>query len=204
MLKNSSFGKGISELLGKLFGWLPVHPNSLTIASVLLAFLGFLFFTSNAWGSLTSLSFFLFAFFFDALDGAVARAKKLTSKEGAFLDGIADRIVEFFLLLVFLKLFFFNQVMQVTIVSILFFGTCMTSFVKAYAEHKGILKHEEAEKLPGVLERAPRSVILLLALGLFSFNYMQLGIYALYAAAILSVITFAQRFILALAGTSQK
>ena len=84
--------------------------------------------------------------------------------------------------------------MQTVVVSILFFGTGMTSFVKAYAEHKGILTHEQAEKMPGILERTERSILLLVAFVLLIFGYPQYGIYVLYAVAALSFVTFLQRF----------
>ena len=194
MLKNLSVFRGISEQLGKIFSFIPLDPNSLTLTSVFLAILGYLAYAPTLEAKITSFFLFIIAFFLDAIDGAVARAKKMTSKEGAFLDGISDRVVEFFLLLTILQFFSFNEWIQTVIISILFFGTCMTSFVKAYAEHKGMLKHEEAERMPGILERTERSLLLLTAFGLLIFGYAQYGIYVLYATAALSLITFVQRF----------
>ena len=184
MLKSTKTAEKASGALGKLFAFVQLDPNSLTLTSVFLAILGYL----------TSFLLFLIAFFLDAIDGAVARAQNKTSKEGAFLDGISDRIVEFFLLLTILQIFEFNGWMQTVVVSILFFGTGMTSFVKAYAEHKGILTHEQAEKMPGILERTERSILLLVAFVLLIFGYPQYGIYVLYAVAALSFVTFLQRF----------
>ena len=126
------------------------------------------------------------------MDGAIARAKNLTSKEGAFLDGVSDRLVEFFLILALLK--FAVGEYQLLLVTILFFGTAMTSFVKAYAEHSQVLSHEEAVKMPGILERAERSILLLAALILFTFQMFDIFAIAIYATAILSVLTFLQRF----------
>lgn len=194
MLKDSSFGKLTSDFIGKCFGWLPINPNTVTLASVFLALLAYLSFVPITEGYLISLILFGLAFFFDALDGAIARAKKMTSKEGAFLDGITDRLVEFFLLLAILKIFNNNSDVQVVIFSILFFGTCMTSFVKAYAEHKGMLRHENAEKLSGILERAGRSILLVGVFCLFALKQQTYGVYGLYIIAGLSILTFGQRF----------
>ena len=97
----------------------------------------------------------MLAIFLDMVDGWVARAKKMESKKGAFLDGISDRIVEFFLLLSLLLLALpdmpeslFSLPSLYSIISILFFGTCMTSFVKAYADHKQVVSHEKSESMP--------------------------------------------------------
>lgn len=194
MLKNLPFARTVSIQLGKLFAFVPLDPNSLTLTSVFLAILGYLAYAPTLEAMVMSFVIFIIAFFLDAIDGAVARAKNKTSKEGAFLDGISDRIVEFFLLLTILQFFSFNDWMQTVVVSILFFGTGMTSFVKAYAEHKGLLTHEQAERMPGILERTERSLLLIAAFALLIFGYAQYGIYVLYAAAALSVITFLQRF----------
>jgi len=160
-------------------------------------------FSSTLTGKLSALMLFLIAFALDAADGAVARAKNKVSDQGAFIDGIADRIVEFCLLITILMMFPLNTEMQLVIFSILFFGTCMTAFVKAYAEHRGVMKHEQAAKLPGLLERAERSVLLLAAFVLLIAGYGLYGIYVLYLVAGLSLITFLQRFFTVLYGKKE-
>ena len=194
MLKSTKTAEKTSGIIGTALAWLPLDPNTITLTSVFVAVLAFMAYAPSFEGQVMALMMFLVAFGLDAVDGAVARAKNMVSKEGAFLDGIADRVVEFFLLLVLLQMFYLNQWMQIVVVSILFFGTCMTAFVKAYAEHRGMMKHEDAVKMPGILERAERSILLLVAFVLLIFGYSQYGIYVLYAAAALSLITFAQRF----------
>ena len=194
MLKNSEVGKGFSSALGRLLAWIPIDPNAITILSVVLAILGYAVFDSAPQTKVLSIIFFILAFFFDAVDGAIARAKNLTSREGAFLDGISDRLVEFFLILALLK--FAVGEYSTLLVVILFFGTAMTAFVKAYAEHSQLMKHEEAAKMPGVLERTERSLLLLAALILFTFQRFDIFAIDLYATAILSVLTFLQRFVI--------
>jgi len=200
MLKSTKTAQEASGMIGKLLAWIPLDPNSITLTSIFVAFFGFIAYEPNLVGGIMSLLLFLIAFALDVVDGAIARAKNMVTKEGAFIDGIADRIVEFLLLLVLLKMFATNSTVQVVIVSILFFGTCMTAFVKAYSEHKGMLKHEKAEKLGGVLERSERSLLLLIAFTLVVAGQTQYGIYALYLTAILSFFTFLQRFLAVLYG----
>lgn len=199
MLKSTKTAATASGVLGMLFSWVPLHPNAITLSSVFLALFAYLAFDDEIpEAKIISLLLFLFAFGFDAIDGAVARAKNLVTKEGAFIDGIADRVVEFLLLLAILRMFALDYFMQSVVLCILFFGTCMTAFVKAYSEHKGLLKHEQAEKMGGVLERTERSLLLLVAFVLLIFGYAQYGTYTLYVTAALSFITFLQRFFRAL------
>ncbi len=193
MIKSAGLSEKVSSELGRIFAFLPLHPNLITLFSVLFAVAGFIF----SYFSFLLYAFFSFflAFFFDVLDGAVARAKKLATKKGAFLDGVADRVVEFFLI-ISLMLFNLPDVVLPSwlwLVSILFFGSCMTSFVKAYAHHKEVLKKEEAEKLGGILERGERGALLLLAFLLVVLNYNFYASLLLVFIAVLSFATFVYR-----------
>lgn len=194
MLKNSSFGKSVSNVLGKVFGRLPIDPNAITILSVLMAIFGYITWLPLRDAKVQSIIFFALAFFFDALDGTVARIQKKETKQGAFLDGIADRFVEFFMVLVLFKIYTFNIEVQFLLLTILFFGTFMTSFAKAYGEHQGLLSHEEALKVPGIFERTERCITLLVIFILASYEHYQLVQPLLYLTAALCIITFAERF----------
>ncbi|MEM4215608.1 MAG: CDP-alcohol phosphatidyltransferase family protein [Candidatus Anstonellales archaeon] len=188
MIKSTGLSENFSSSLGRFFAFLPFHPNTLTIFSVIAAFCGFVF---SYFGFLLYAFFsFLFAFLLDVLDGAVARAKKLATKKGAFLDGVADRVVEFFLIL---SLIFVLPESFLPAIFVLFFGSCMTSFVKAYAHHKEVLKKEEAEKLGGILERGERGALLLLAFLLVVFNYNFYAVLLLILIALLCIMTFLNR-----------
>jgi len=190
MLKSSGISTSLSGLLGKLFGWIPIHPNMITALSVLFSAIGFILFFKSQFAA--GFAFFILAFLLDAVDGAIARAKNLVSKKGAFLDGISDRLVEFFVVLALFASATDIQI-QLLLLAILFFGTCMTSFVKAYAEHSGIVDHETAKKMPGLLERAERSVLLLGALLLMVLSLASWVLPLLELIAVLSFVTFAQR-----------
>jgi phosphatidylglycerophosphate synthase len=76
-----------------------VTPNKITLLSLLIGVLASLFFLFD----FKIISFFLLhlSFLFDCVDGQLARATNNFSKIGSFLDNISDRIVENFLLLVF-------------------------------------------------------------------------------------------------------
>lgn len=188
MIKSRGLSENFSSALGRFFVFLPIHPNLITLVSVLFSVAGFVF---SYFGLLLYAFFsFLLAFFLDVLDGAVARAKKLATKKGAFLDGVADRVVEFFLILSILVIL---PESLLPALFILFFGSCMTAFVKAYAHHKEVLRKEEAEKLGGMLERGERGALLLLAFLLIVFRYFYYAVLLLIFIAVLSFATFLYR-----------
>ncbi len=192
MLKSGGMAGGVSSSLGKYLGWVPLSPNQITVLAVLCAIAGFgLFYLGEYWLGLAA---FALAFLLDAVDGAVARARGETSKMGGFLDGVSDRLVEFFLLisLLFVPLGMPYAPDAFWIILVLFFGTCMAAFVKAYAAYQGALTREEADKMPGILERGERGAFLMLFvfLVLYGFAYA----WVLFAAiALLSILTFLQR-----------
>ena len=133
---------------------LSVSPNLLTLFSLVFAFLGFFFYP---------LVFFTLAFFLDYLDGYLARNTK-TTKFGAFIDGISDRVVEIVVILYFhVKLFpvygFFSSLV---LINLLAFGAFFVSYLKAYAISKGIVKNEKL--LFTLFGREERSLLYILAL----------------------------------------
>jgi CDP-diacylglycerol--glycerol-3-phosphate 3-phosphatidyltransferase len=194
MIKSGGMSKGVSSSLGKYLGWVPLSPNQITVFAVLAALLGAaLFYLGNYWYGFAA---FILAFALDAVDGAVARARGETSKLGGFLDGVSDRLVEFFLLLslLFVPLGMPWVTDSFWIIVVLFFGTCMTSFVKAYANYQGVLTKEGADRMPGLLERGERGALLMVFvfLVLYGFAYA----WVLFALiALLSVLTFLQRVV---------
>jgi phosphatidylglycerophosphate synthase len=190
MLKSSGLSRGASGFLGKLFGWIPLSPNAITVIAVLFSVAGFVAFLYSE--LIVGFALFVLAFLLDAVDGAIARAKGLVSRKGAFLDGISDRLVEFFLILA-LFVSTSDLTTQLLLLAILFFGTCMTSFVKAYAEHSGLLDNETAKKMPGILERAERSLMLIASAVLVVFSLGSWLIYLLALITVLSLLTFVQR-----------
>lgn len=196
MLKNSGKFEKKEKYLFSIFRFCPLSPNIITILSVIFALIAFIY--AETLNVYYILGLICLAFIFDAFDGIVARAKNQISKKGAFLDGIADRIVELFVLLILLKWINFYGItgylipIDLQIISILFFGTCMTSFVKAYAEHRQVLSHEKAVNLKGLLERAERVGLIFIAL--LSVVFAPLYTSSLiFLIVILTIFTFLQR-----------
>ncbi len=135
-------------------------------------------------------AFFALTALCDAIDGAVARHKKTASARGAYLDTIIDRYVEFF---VIAGLFF------AAIPSLIFdarlwlfiylFGAMMTTYSKAAAKEKGLVKQEMRH---GIMERAERLSLLFLGLLLGAINPLYMT-YMIALLAVLSNVTALQR-----------
>lgn len=193
MLKNivsDEFSKSFERLLRRI----PIHPNIITLLSVIAATGGYYIYDYSRW---YAVALFLLAIFIEILDGIVAKAKYMETRKGAFIDGILDKIVEFIIILtIFNKITLPDFILdkQMMLLAVLFFGTCMTSFVKAYAEHSQIVGHMKAVKMPGIVERAERIILLtiIFVLGIIGSKYASPLL--LFTAA-LSFATFIERVI---------
>jgi len=193
MLKKVPLLQFLQSQLGVLFSAIPLSANQWTLLSPVPAALGF--YSAYAQLPLHSLALFILAGAIDALDGAIARAKRQVSEKGAYIDGMVDRLVEFLFVLSFL---FYNLPAilipaYLLLVAILFFGSCMTSFATAYAEHRHVADTRKISRQPGILPRAERLILLFIALALVPFYPAASSVLLLVAAA-LSFITFCQRF----------
>ncbi|MCX6772524.1 MAG: CDP-alcohol phosphatidyltransferase family protein, partial [Candidatus Micrarchaeota archaeon] len=157
-LKKTKFGSSIQLALGRFFSIIPLSPNQITVLALLFAAAGF--YAAYLGLPFHSLALFLFAGAIDAIDGAVARFRKQVSDRGAYIDGIIDRLVEFLFILSF---FFFLPgdlvvFAGICLIAILFFGTCLTSFATAYAEHRHVADAKKIARQPGILPRAERLI----------------------------------------------
>jgi phosphatidylglycerophosphate synthase len=193
MIKGNKLAGKAQEIMGSLLKPLPITPNEMTVASVLIAFAGLYFFMNiDYW---MAYGLYALALLVDGLDGALARAKKLASPKGAFLDGVADRFVEFAMLIGFIGVGMPAVVLPAVywIMGMLFFGTCMTSFIKAYADHRKALSHEEAVGMSGIFERAERVVLLLGVAIMIGLGSLQIASYMLAVGALLALSTVMQR-----------
>ncbi len=191
-LKKSSALLKVQSRFGRLFAALPLSANQITASSVVLAAIGFWFSLSQQ--AYPSLFFFLLSAAADALDGAVARAKKQVSARGAYIDGICDRLVEFLFILSLLAypLPLFILSAPLMLILILFFGSAMTSFATAYAEHRHVADSKKIARQPGILPRAERIILLALAMLLIPIN-PAFSSAVLFAGVVLSIATFFQR-----------
>jgi archaetidylinositol phosphate synthase len=199
MLKQNAGLRGIQGTIGKLLSAIPLSPNQWTLLSLLVAAVAAAMIASGA--LINGLLLFALAGAFDMVDGAVARARGEVSKLGGFIDGVADRFVE----ALFLFSFMFYPLPEVIIdpriwlASVIFLGTCMPSFVRAYADHKEVLSREKALAMGGLLERSERIILILVGLAGGIFYSMEVFVYALILVCALSLVTILQRIMQACA-----
>jgi archaetidylinositol phosphate synthase len=193
-------GKKVDRSLAGL-ARLGLSPNAWTVAALAVAMGGFFALVGHS--LLFGLILFLISGALDMVDGAVARSTGQTSTAGAFLDGVLDRYVEFFLILGLL--FYLGPETSFFIpvgawIAILIFGAVMTSFVRAYADHRGLVKDQDvlAKEMGGLLERAERLILIYAGMvgGLLFGKGWLLG--AIVLAAVLSNLTVIQRIFLAI------
>ncbi len=181
--------KKLESAVAKIFIKLPFSPNFYTSLSILFALFGLILVYSQY--ILLALMFYLIALGLDFIDGAVARAKKLVSKKGAYLDTILDRWVEIIILLSFLFLplpeFIFSPQIWIFL---LMAGSLMTTYTKAAAKEKEVVKKEIRG---GILERGERVCGIILVLFLYRVDAFY-SILTISILAILSLITSFQRF----------
>jgi archaetidylinositol phosphate synthase len=141
---------------------LGISPNAWTLLSLLPATAGLVELAMHQLAA--GLLLFILSGFIDMVDGAVARATGLVTARGAFIDGVVDRYVELMLylgLLCYLGPGNFWGLPKEAWFMLLIFGALMTSFVRAYADHRGVVKNPEDQKrMGGLLERGERLLLL--------------------------------------------
>ena len=193
MLKQSGSLKEFQEMIGSALAAIPLSPNQWTLLSLLVAIIAAcLIATENL---ILGLILFALAALLDFVDGAVARARNEVTKLGGFIDGVTDRFVE----ALFLFSFMFYPLPRVIldpdvwIAGVLFFGTSMVSFVRAYADHKQVISNEKALAMGGICERPERLVILIFGLLAGIFISMDYFVYSLIMVIVLSIVTVIQR-----------
>jgi phosphatidylglycerophosphate synthase len=198
MLKSRLPTEQTDRILGG-FSRLGLGPTCWTILSLVPASAGFLALASHRLAE--GLVLFALSGFIDMVDGAVARATNSSTASGAFIDGVLDRYVEL-LLYLGLTLYLGPEVYLLLPITfwmvLLIFGSVMTSFVRAYADHRGLVKDPTLQKrMGGLLERAERLMLLYLGmlLGIFDQRWL---VWAVVLVAILSNATAVQRILFAL------
>lgn len=194
MLKQDKKLRSTQDSVGNLFAKIPLSPNQWTVLSLIISLIAG-FSIAVLHDIILGLMLFVLAAASDAIDGAVARAKNQVSKIGGFLDGVIDRFVE----AIFLFSFMFYPLPtiyvdpNIWISAVIFFGACMPSFIRAYADHKGVLTTEQALKLGGICERVERLMILIVGLVIGIFYNMDFFVYSMIIVVFLSIITIIQR-----------
>ena len=196
MLKQIAFLRQAQKSMGKVLAVIPLSPNHWTVLSFLIALAGGIMIALYN-ELIMGLVLFAVAAVFDMVDGAVARARGQVSKLGGFIDGVADRFVEgiFLLSLMFYPLPTIFIDAKIWLAAVIFLGTCMPAYVRAYADHKEVLSKKKALALGGICERSERLIILIIGLAtglLYSMDYF---VYSLILVSLLSLITILQRFV---------
>ena len=161
-----------SEWIGRVFGKFGLSPNQWTLLSLIPA-LGCAYFLINSQFLYAAVLLFISAFL-DVIDGSVARVKGKTTKLGAYLDTMIDRYVEAIVIfgLMFSELPWFFISPYAWLIFYLF-GGMMTTYAKAAAKEKGMVKNEMSG---GLLERAERIGILTVGIFLAVYNRIYLSV----------------------------
>lgn len=189
--KKRHWFKDLEKIIGKVFGSLPLTPNQYTYLSGVFALIGLYFISQE--NLILAIILFLIAAGLDFVDGAVARAKNMSSKIGAYLDTVFDRYVEgiMFFGILFLPLPYFI-IPGYAWVYLAIFGSIVTTYVKAAAKEKDLVNQELKG---GLLSRGERLILTFLALilGVIYPDYLYM-IYVIALIAILANFTAIQRF----------
>lgn len=189
--RRERFG-GVSAAIGKAFRKLGLSPNQLTFISIVPAALAA--YMVSVGGFVPAAALFLLAAFLDMADGAVARCTGKVTTMGAYLDTMVDRYVEFMMTLGLLFLSLGGGIPPFVLPApawlfIFLFGALMTSYSKAAAKEKELVR---AEIKGGLIERAERLLILFTGILLAVVNPLYLT-YAIVLLAFLANITALQR-----------
>ncbi len=173
------FERTVSPVID-IFYRINITPNTLTITGLILTAVGSFFIIKGSFliaGILITVGNLC-----DAIDGALARKYKQTSKFGAFLDSVVDRYSDF---LPFAALtVYFSQNLPMLLFSVFSIaGSFLVSYSKARAESLGIKCNV------GILERPERSIILIISL---LTGYVDIGVILI---AVGSHITALQRIL---------
>jgi CDP-diacylglycerol--glycerol-3-phosphate 3-phosphatidyltransferase len=132
MLGSKYFVKPIVNLLVKM----KIHPNLVTLLSLLLGIVAFLFYWQGIfWAG----AIFLFLCgIFDTFDGEIARQTNRVTKIGGFLDSTADRINEFLIYLGLFLYYYSHETHALFWIFTAMFGSMMVSYTRARGEGLGI------------------------------------------------------------------
>ena len=190
----SGFAERVGIRLGLFFSKIPLTPNQWTVLSIVPAIFGF---ASLAYWRRMDYAIALFAAsaLIDGIDGGVARVTGSVSTLGAYLDGMIDRIVEALLLfgLMFYGIPDYLVPNYFWIALLLFAGTGITGYARAYADHRKVITDEKKlRKMGGLLERPERLILVFLGMVASFWNPLYLT-QAIALASALAVVTVFQR-----------
>lgn len=179
---------GFSVKVGIVFSRFRLSPNQWTLLSLVPIVAAFYYLVTEDF--LIAALFFFISSFIDLIDGSVARVTGRVTRLGAYLDTVIDRYVEGIIIigLLFASLPEF-YIPAYAWIFIYFFGSMMTTYVKAAAKEKELT---DKEIKGGIIERAERLIILFIGILLANFDKFYL-VYVIMILAILTNISALQR-----------
>jgi phosphatidylglycerophosphate synthase len=179
---------GFRKAIGETFSKLGLSPNQWTIVSLVVAVIAAAFIFSGQY--ILGAVFIALSGFVDLIDGAVARHTGRVTKEGAYIDTVADRYAEFLYILPLAFLPLPTVLLPFRAWLLLYlFGAMMTTYAKAAAKEKEL---GVEEMRGGLIERAERVTIYAFGLLLASMDILYLT-YAVILLAVLVNISALQR-----------
>lgn len=171
------------ERLGRAFASTGVSPDSWTVLGLVLAFAAAVSYgLEYAYALAIGGILLLVSGFFDVVDGQVARATGKTSRRGAFLDSVFDKVAEVAIFLGLMIGGYAEPYLVFLAVSL----SLLVSYTRSRAESLGI----KLEGI-GIGERAER--LLVIAIGSIA-GYVE---YAIVIVVVIAGITFVHRVIVA-------
>jgi CDP-diacylglycerol--glycerol-3-phosphate 3-phosphatidyltransferase len=163
-------------------------PNILTLLRILLIpVLVFVFFQEQSWARLAAALIFIVAALTDWFDGYLARQLEQTSKFGAFLDPVADKLMVAAALVLLVSA---DPRVGVTVAAVVIVGREIT--ISALREWMAELggRTTVAVSMIGKFKTAAQMIAISLMLwqqDLFGLPIYQLGLALLYIAAVLTI-----------------
>ncbi|MCD6369897.1 MAG: CDP-alcohol phosphatidyltransferase family protein [Thermoplasmata archaeon] len=187
----NKYRKNVDSLLTKLAKpFLRVKPNTVTLVSLLFAFLGgpSFYLTKFSSGYLfLAFLFILLSALMDALDGKIARLRKLSSRRGDFLDHLVDRYADTMIIVGIALSPYSTPLFGLFALT----GVYLTSYIGTQAQAVGLKRI-----YGGLLGRADRMLILII-LPLVQYfwwgHYFSISSWVLLLFAILGHLTALQR-----------
>ena len=169
------------EKIGSTFASTGLSPNFWTVVGLVFAFISAIVYGLNfEFALIIGGILLLISGFFDIVDGQVARITKKTSKKGAFLDSVFDKIAE---VAIFLGILIGGYA-EPYLVFLAITMSLLVSYSRSRAESLNV-------KLQGIGigERAERLLVIAI-IGMTGFMYI-----AVIIVVIIAAITFIQRII---------
>ena len=167
------FWLNFSKALSKPFIILKFSPNQISILSVIISIP--LIFSPEQWW------FVLIALVLDGVDGQVAIARNLATKQGSVIDSLSDRVVEFIWALA-LYLFGLNPIL----VAVFIGSAWLQEYLRARAGGLGYKKIG----IVTISERPTRGIFVAIALILTSYSQLIISLATAVSLFALATITY--------------